>query len=284
MIYIIIIIAIIILFAILPYNNLQKLSQNVKEASSNVQVAISKKLSLINQLIDTVKNYQQGEQFTLLKISEDNSNSSMMASYNQAGSLLTSIQGMADRFPNLKSSDQYKQLMFDIKECELDIQRKRQIYNSTVKTYNSQRSRIPTVFIAQLIGFSVAPYLEFDISGNDATSLNSFKTDDGERLQHLLKQAGGNIGIAAKSITNHAGQVTKLVSGKLIKKVDGRYFYQVNGGVPKGPNSLLEIKAWIENGSLNGNVKIALEGGDNWENIKIENDDNGKAENIIETN
>ncbi len=283
MIYILIILSVILFISIKAYNTLQKDSQDVKEASSNVQVAISKKLSLINQLVDTVKNYQQGEKFTLLKISEDNTNTGLMASYQQAGSLLTSVQGIADRFPNLKASDQYQMLMRDIKECEIDIQNKRQKYNSEVKQYNSKRSKIPTVFIAQVIGFSVAPYLQFDISGNDATSLKEFKTDDGERLHQLLRKAGTNISGAAKSLTNHAGEVTKLISHKLNKKEDALYYYHVTGGVPKGPKPLFEIRKMIEDGTLSHNIKIAADGSDEWEAIDLNNKDATEA-NEFETN
>lgn len=270
MTFIIVVLAVIILLAVASYNSLQKLSQNVKEAFSNVQVAISKKLSLINQLVDTVKNYQEGEQFTLLKISEDSTNTALMASYQQAGTMLTSVQGLAEKFPNLKASDQYQILMRDIKDCELDIQKTRQTYNSTVKAYNSKRSKIPTVFIAQLIGFSIAPYMQFDISGNDATSLKEFKTDDGERLQQLFKKAGTNMSDAAKSLTNHAGDVTKMISNKINKKEDALYYYYVTGGVPKGPKPLFEIRKMIEDGTLESDVKVASDGSDEWQILDVD--------------
>jgi len=59
--FIFIVLIVLVLWAARIYNSLQKLAQNVRESSSNVQVAISKKLSLINQLIEVVKNYQTGE-------------------------------------------------------------------------------------------------------------------------------------------------------------------------------------------------------------------------------
>ena len=65
--------------ALYSYNTLQRKAQAIKEQASNVQIAISKKLSLINQLIDVVRNFQEGEQFTHLKIAQDSSNSSLMS-------------------------------------------------------------------------------------------------------------------------------------------------------------------------------------------------------------
>ena len=69
----VILVIVAIIFAVISYNTLQKMAQNVRESASNVQVAISKKLSLVNQLIEVVKNYQAGEQLVQLKVSQDNS-------------------------------------------------------------------------------------------------------------------------------------------------------------------------------------------------------------------
>ena len=51
----VILVIVAIIFAVISYNTLQKMAQNVRESASNVQVAISKKLSLVNQLIEVVK-------------------------------------------------------------------------------------------------------------------------------------------------------------------------------------------------------------------------------------
>lgn len=166
MTFLLIVVALIIFLIVVNYNALQRLSQPVKEAASNVQIAISKKLNTINQLVDVVKSYQEAEQFTQLKVSQDyKDTAAMIASYQQAGNMMATIQGVAERFPNLKANEQYRELTGSIKECEGNIQHYRQMYNAAVKAYNIKRSSIPTVFIAQFLGFSEARYLEFDVAG-----------------------------------------------------------------------------------------------------------------------
>lgn len=265
--FLILLIVLVLAMVASSYNALQKLSQNVKEKASNVQVAISKKLTLINQLIDIVKNYQEGEQFVHLKIAQDTNAASMLNSYQQSGTVLSTIQGLAERFPNLKSSDQYHRLMDNITDCEANIQANREKYNQTVKEYNSKRSGIPTVFVAQFIGFSEAPYLQFDMTGNDSTSLKEFKTDDGERLRSMLKNAGSNIAGATKTISSHAVNATKLISERLIAKPSDSFFYLSENGIPKGPKSLAQIKSMIDEGLLPAETKIALVGSDDWHDI-----------------
>jgi len=253
---------ILLVLVISSYNGLQKLSQEVREKASNVQVAISKKLTLVNQLIDIVKNYQEGEQFVQLKIAQDNNTNSMMNSYQQSGTVLASLQGVAERFPNLKANEQYNNLVVNIRESELGIQSTREKYNNAVMNYNTRRNKIPTVFVARFIGFSEAPYLEFDLSGmNDVTSLKDFKTDDGERLHQLLSGAGSKIAGATKSL---AGQAGKLIGDKAKDKTDGSFFYLVPGGVPKGPSPLTDIREMITQGNLPADTRIAPAGSDDW--------------------
>jgi len=204
------IIAALLFTTIGSYNSLQKLAQDVRESGSNIQVALSKKLASLNQLIDVVKNYQEGEQLVQLKVSQDVSTANLASSYQQSGSVLATVQGIAEKFPNLKASEQYHRLIDSIQACEQNIQFSREKYNSTVKLYNTKRVKVPTVFIAKTFRFPEAPYLQFDISGvHDVTSLKDFKTDDGDRLQQLLSGAGhkivdlaGKAGKAGKDLAN----------------------------------------------------------------------------------
>lgn len=201
-----------ITMAVVSYNSLQKQGQDVREKASNTQVAISKKLSLINQLIDVVKNYQEGEQLVQLKVSQDATTSALTNTYQQTGAVMAAVQGIADRFPNLKSSEQYHRLVDSIQQCEQNIQDCREKYNHAVKEYNTKRSRIPTVFFAKPMGFPEAPYMQFDLSGMQAaTVMQEFKTDDGERLQQLLSGAGSKIaGFATQAGKAGAELVEKI--------------------------------------------------------------------------
>lgn len=267
--FILLLIAILAL-AITSYNRLQRLAQPVRRQASNIQVSISKKLSLINQLIDVVKNYQEAEQFVQLKISNDTTAASLMNSYQQSGATLASIQGMIERFPNLKANEQYHRLVDNIEGCEKDIQNQRIAYNACVEQYNQARLKIPTIFVARFMGFSEAPYLQFDISGaTDVTSLKEFKTDDGERLQQFLSSAGSSLSSATKTLANHAGQAGKLIADKVKEKTQTRYFYMIPGGVPKGPVAKEEILMLKDNGTLNEEAMISEAGSDDWKKIDV---------------
>src|SRR5689334_13064570 len=108
--------------AIWGYNSLRKLAENVKEAQSNVDIALRKKVSLINRLSEMANQYREGEKLVMLKVSQDASEAAMRDAYQQSGTVLATIQGMAQRFPELKASDQFKELVPAIDRAETDLQ------------------------------------------------------------------------------------------------------------------------------------------------------------------
>lgn len=288
------------LVVLMSYNKLQRLAQGVKEGSSNVKVAISRKLSMVNQLMDVARNYTEAEQLTHLQISKDAAPEGLMNAYQQSGVMLASLQGLAQRFPELKANEQFNRLSDGIRDCENDIQKKRTDYNTSVKAYNSQCLTIPTVFVARALGFTSAPYLEFDQSGViEATELKEFKTDDGERLGKLIGAAGTGVLNAGKSIAGHAGTAGRLIAeqatatGKVVSErlqevtaasstgsaskaqtpntltvAEPQFFYRVPpDGVPCGPVSMATIHGLQSSGQLPENVAVAQAGTNEWKSL-----------------
>jgi len=79
------------------YNGLRRLAENVKEAWSNIQVVARKQISMVNQLIDVARRYDESEKFTVLKISEDLSVSAVQRVIQQSGTVLTAARLMNER-------------------------------------------------------------------------------------------------------------------------------------------------------------------------------------------
>lgn len=132
-----------IIVAWVSYNKLQRAAQNVKEKSSNIQIALSKKISEINQLLTMVKGYQEFEQFTQLRVATVSDVAGMAAVYQQSNTTLAAIQTAAQRFPELLTSTQYHRLIDSIQYCEANIQENRMVYNQAVNAYNSICLAIP---------------------------------------------------------------------------------------------------------------------------------------------
>lgn len=226
--FIIIVLGIVAFFG---YNKLRGLSELIKEAWSNIGVTGRKQASLINQLIDVVKSYQESEKLVMLKVSEDMSNAASVSQmYQQSGMVLSSVNGFADRFPQLKSNQQYQRLIDNIQTCETQLETARSKYNNSVREYNTARSSIPTVFYAPVLGFKAAPYLEFE-GNNQVMDMGSLKAfsgdDDGERLNALLGKAGdkliemsGKTMAVGKSVANKAVEGGRTLADKTQEKIE----------------------------------------------------------------
>jgi LemA protein len=271
------------------YNSLRRRVEEMREKESNVGIAVQKKTNMVNQLIDMVKAYQESEQFTHLKISQDNSAMGLASAYQQTNTVLASLQTMAQRFPELKANEQYKMLGESIRECENEIQRSRQSFNAAVKDYNNERLAVPTVFYAKFIGFSKADYLEFAAAGGaDAQRLKQFTTDDGERIQELLAGAGSHLMGATKTLASHAsqaskvlaahaGEASKMLAAKIQERSSVQYFYMLPGGVPQGPASLEHIRGLVAQGAIQGSPLLAEVGSQEWKPIEMMRVDSAPA-------
>lgn len=201
------------------YNTLRALSENIRECWSNIGVVGKKQVSLVNQLIDVVKGYQESEKLVMLKVSEDVSSANQLAQLHQQSSVvLSTVGGLAQKFPELKSNDQYQRLIDSIQTCEAQLETTRQKYNAAVKSYNVNRSSIPHVFYAATLGFKNAPYLEFDGESPlfEVGAMKSFISDeDGDRLNKLLGQAGNKILEAGNKAIEGSKQMAEAAHDKI---------------------------------------------------------------------
>lgn len=207
-------------FVFWRYNGLRALSENVKEAWSNIGVSIRKQASLINQLIDAVRNYSEGEKLVMLKVSEDNSLNDIQQIHQQGGTLLSAVNGLAQRFPDLKANTQYSALMKAIQEVENKLERQRENYNAAAKRYNILRTSMPDLFYAKFLGFNAAPYLDFDgVSEQHGQALKDFASDDGDRLNRLLSSAGGKVLRVSQQVGSNALQQGRQLASAAQEKV-----------------------------------------------------------------
>ena len=282
-------VVILIIYKVLQsYNNLQRNAHEIKEALSNISVSISKKVNLINQLMDVVKGYQASEQLVHLTIAKETGMNAIYSNYQDSNMMLTNLQGLAERYPDLKADQQYHRLISNIELCEAEIAQWRNEYNARVKGYNTLRSSIPTIFIANGLGFSEAPYLDLSVENAEQNILKDFKTDDGERLNALFKSAKDNIVEGSKSLasTSKIALDKATDAGKKIATSDQvqnfvekantymgkpnelKFFYMLTESAPKGPVSLDEIVELAQDLNWVEQVRLSEVGSDQWSSFE----------------
>jgi len=260
---------IVLIFCIYTYNKLRKLKEEVREKKSNVGGAVKKMVDIVNKAGEVVQGYKGFEQFTQLKVSNDNSSNDLISTVQQSSTMMATLQGAAQKFPDLKASTLYQDLMNDIRKSHEDIEKKGQEFNRAVKEYNNVASGLPAVLFARFIGFRREAYLNFDTGGMEEQVgvVTSFETEDEERINQLLEKAGNKIAGTTKGLALQAGNMGKLFASKMKEKSKTQYFYMNKSGIPSGPASLEQIQQKMEAGEIDREVRIAEAGSDNWKTL-----------------
>jgi LemA protein len=257
--------------AVWSYNSLRRLAENVKESQSNVDIALRKKVSLINRLSEMANQYREGEKLVMLKVSQDNNEAAMRDAYQQSGTMLAAIQGMAQRFPELKATDQFKELLPAIDRAESDLQNWRVRCNATIKDYNSHRSALPHALYAGMLGFRPARYLELEsVESSDSMIERPVFADDGDQVKELLGMAGTKMLGATKTLASQG----KLLAEKAATRVQtemaarataAREFHYLDADKsPKGPVSRDELDLLFRSGSISPETDVLETGQKSW--------------------
>lgn len=145
----------------LTYNSLITLRNRVREAWSQIDVQLKRRSSLIPNLVETVKGYAKHEKTVFEEVT--NARSAMMrakgpAEAASANDMMTgalkSLFAVAENYPQLKASENFKALQDEISDTETKVAASRQFYNTNVLDYNNNLQVFPNVLIAGIFGFT----------------------------------------------------------------------------------------------------------------------------------
>jgi len=179
------------IWCIQTYNKLQSGKQSIIEQASNMQVSLQKRRDLASLILDIAQGFGDHEKLTHLKVSSSHDASS------------ASLAALSQSFPELKANETYIQLMKQLEELENNISRKRESYNKTVKIYNSYRSSLPTMLVANKLNFESAPY--YNAENEDSLSqLVTFTRDDVDAVKNLINASSKSIKESASSLKESA--------------------------------------------------------------------------------
>jgi len=171
------IVVVLILFAVVSYNRLVSLREQVRAAWAQIDVVLKRRYDLIPNLVETVKGYAKHEQGTLQAVIAAR-NSAVSASGNpaqlsQAEGVLSGAMrqmfALAESYPDLKANQNFLQLQGELSNTENQIGQQRQQYNALVASYNSAVLSFPNNLIARPFGFTPQAFFEVqDVAQREA--------------------------------------------------------------------------------------------------------------------
>lgn len=162
-------IGLLVLFGIFLYNSLQTARMRVKEAWSGIEVQLKRRSSLIPNLVESVKGYAKHEKEVFENVTK--ARSALMkaegpaqaaAAENMLTGALKSLFAVAENYPKLEASQNFKQLQDELSDTETKIAASRQFYNANVLDYNTKIKVFPNILLAGLLGFKDEEFFDAD--------------------------------------------------------------------------------------------------------------------------
>ena len=145
------------------------LEEQITTAQSEIKIQEKRRADLIPNLVDCVQAYDEHEYNTLKAVIEARGSSSDEV----VGDIMANINVVAEQYPELKSNENYKQLMTELATTENLIAQTRTNYNTWVSQYNTYTRKFPNAGILSLLGYERQAFekLNYDVSSDAPTNL-----------------------------------------------------------------------------------------------------------------
>ena len=157
LIIVLVLIAVVVISIIVMSNNLNKALVKIDEADSGIDVALTKRYDVLTKMIETVKGYAKHEKevlFDVVKIRKGMTIEEKNEANKQMDETMSKINVLAESYPDLKASENFKTLQDSITDVEEHLQAARRLYNANISSYNQMIVTFPISIIAGTKGLS----------------------------------------------------------------------------------------------------------------------------------
>ena len=158
------------------YNGMVTMQESVTSQWGNVQTAYQRRSDLIPNFVNTVKGAANFEQTTLTQVIEARAKATSvtidptkmtaanMQQFQQAqgqlSSALSRLMVVVEQYPELKATQNFRDLQVELEGTENRISVERRKFNEVALVYNTFIRKFPQNFLAGMFGFQSKPYFE----------------------------------------------------------------------------------------------------------------------------
>ena len=160
-------VAIALIVFVLIYNSLVTQRTRIDNAWSQIDVQLKKRYDLVPNLVQTVKGYAKHEKSVFENVTKARAataGAQTMAQKAKADNMLSetlkSILAVAENYPVLRASENFKMLQEELSGIENKIAYARQFYNDSVLSYNTAIQTVPSSLVAGMFGFSAREFFK----------------------------------------------------------------------------------------------------------------------------
>ena len=151
------------------YNKFVKMDVGIKAAWAQVENQLQRRYDLIPNLVETVKGYAKQEKDVLVEVTNARAKvggagniPDKIAANNQLSGALSRLLLVVEKYPDLKSNQNFLKLQDELAGTENRIAVERMRYNETVKEYNEAIRTFPANMLAAMYGFQEAAFFKVE--------------------------------------------------------------------------------------------------------------------------
>ena len=167
--WLLIVLAVVVIWIIFVYNSLIRVHNQVKNAWAQIDVQLKRRADLIPNLIESVKGYMKHEKGVLTEVTK--ARTAMMSAESptqkaEANNMLTgalkSLFAVSENYPELKANENFLQLQEELVGTENKVAYSRQHYNDMVMRYNTKLEVFPNNILSSTMRFTKRDSFEAD--------------------------------------------------------------------------------------------------------------------------
>ncbi len=160
-----VVVLVIVIWYISTSNALNRAVVKIDEANSGIDVALTKRYDVLTKMLETVKCYAKHEKETIVESINLRKGMTLPEKTeinNKMTDAFTKLNVVAENYPDLKASENFKALQLSIADVEEHLQAARRLYNANVSTFNQMIVTFPTSIIANSKGLTKKDFFEVE--------------------------------------------------------------------------------------------------------------------------
>ena len=162
-------VALLVLFGVFSFNRLVALRQAWRRAYADIDVQLKQRHDLVPNLVETVKGYAAHESGVFTQVTQARAAAMRATSLPEKSAAEGALSGalanlfaVAENYPQLKANENFQSLQNELTDLENKIAAARRFLNNAVAEYNIAIQQFPGVLFANMFGFTPAQMFELE--------------------------------------------------------------------------------------------------------------------------
>ena len=161
------VVILLVLILVVSYNRFIVLRNRIDNAWAQIDVQLKRRYDLIPNLVETVKGYAKHEKKVFTEVTaartalmQAKTPGQKAKANNMLTETLKSLFAVAEAYPKLEASENFKMLQEELSGTESKIAYARQAYNDSVLSYNNGIQMFPGSVIAGIFNFHLREFFK----------------------------------------------------------------------------------------------------------------------------